>query len=226
MAPSGTERIQSLLANAAEERREMIRRQIIARGLRDEAVIAAVQSVPRELFVPPDLRSRAYEDCALPLGPGQTISQPFIVAYMTHHLDCTPAARVLEVGGGSGYQACILGRLVQEVHSVELDPALAADAARRAADLNITNVHFHAGDGSRGWPDAAPFDRILVTAACPGTPEPLIEQLAMGGAALMPVGDGDTQTLVRITKSPEGCREQDLIGCRFVKLLGAYGHPA
>jgi protein-L-isoaspartate(D-aspartate) O-methyltransferase len=201
----------------------MIRQQIVARGVRDSAVLDAMARIPRECFVPDDLQASAYDDSALPLGPNQTISQPYIVGFMTEQLACESSSRVLEVGTGSGYQASILACVAGLVHTVELDGGLAAAARQRFELLGLTNVHGHVGDGGGGWPGAAPYDRIMVTAACGLTPDPLVEQLADGGVLLLPVGAGETQTLIRLEKESTELRRTILIGCRFVKLGGRYG---
>ena len=203
----------------------MIETQIVARGIGDQAVLEAMRQVPRELFVPPGLREQAYEDRALPIGPGQTISQPYIVAYMTDHLAPTPRCNVLEVGTGTGYQAAVLAGLARVVHTVERDEALSAAAQRRLQALGISNVRCHVGDGSTGWEQFASFDRIMVTAGCPEVPQVLVEQLEIGGILVLPVGDIDTQTLVRVNKRRSGTVESSLIACRFVKMVGRCGWP-
>jgi protein-L-isoaspartate(D-aspartate) O-methyltransferase len=212
-----------LLAANAGRREAMISAQIVARGVHDAAVLAAMRALPRELFLPDDLRDQAYEDRALPIGPGQTISQPYIVAYMTEKLSLTRDCVVLEIGTGSGYQAGVLAQLASVVHTVEYDGGLSAVAQRRLVSLGIDNVRFHVGDGSMGLPEFAPFDRVMVTAACPDAPRVLVDQLAMGGIAVLPVGDEESQTLVRIEKRESGTVETSLLQCRFVKLLGKYG---
>jgi protein-L-isoaspartate(D-aspartate) O-methyltransferase len=220
-----TSAIAEMLHSSAREREAMVREQIMARGIHGGGVLAAMRSVPRELFVPEEFRDEAYADRALPIGPAQTISQPFIVAYMTHHLDVLPGDRVLEVGTGSGYQAALLARLVRSVDTIEYDAALSAAARDRLALLGIDNVNFHVGDGSVGLPEAAPFERIIVTAGSPAVPEPLIEQLVEGGVLIAPIGEADTQSLVRISRRGGQTHEEHLLDCRFVKLLGRYGWP-
>lgn len=204
-------------------RRTMIERQIHARGVRDERVLAAMTRVPREEFVPPEAREAAYEDCALPIGWGQTISQPFTVAYMLQALELKGTERVLEVGTGSGYGAAVLSFLADEVHTVELLPQLAEQAASRLQALGYLNVHVHVGDGSLGWPTEAPFDAIVVTAAAELIPPPYQAQLVMGGRLVLPVGDITCQSLARLIKTPEGFSRDDLGGFMFVPLLGQYG---
>lgn len=201
----------------------MIREQIAARGVRDQSVLAAMRAVPRELFVPESLRVQAYDDCALPVGPQQTISQPFIVAYMTQQLAPTTNSHVLEIGTGTGYQAAILAKLAGTVDTIEYDADLAEQARLRLARLGLTNVRCHVGDGSLGLAKAGPFDRILVTAGCPEVPSQLVAQLKIDGELIAPVGSDQMQTLLRVTRRTGGWREQWLLACRFVKLLGRYG---
>ena len=205
----------------------MVREQMRARGIRDERVLAAFEQVPRERFVPPGEVSFAYEDRPLPIGQGQTISQPYIVAYMTAHLDPQPGCRVLEIGTGSGYQAAILAALGLEVYSVERIAELSASARDVLADLGLLpRVRLRVGDGSLGWPGAAPFERILVTAGAPGVPPALVDQLADAGTLLVPVGDERTQQLVRVTRDGTNLRYEKLLGCRFVRLIGGQGWSA
>ncbi|MCP4591318.1 MAG: protein-L-isoaspartate(D-aspartate) O-methyltransferase [bacterium] len=198
----------------------MVREQLIGRGITDEQVLAAMASVPREEFVSARLRASAYEDSALPVGPGQSISQPYIVAYMSEKLEVAPGQRILEVGSGTGYQAAILSAMGAGVDSIEADPQLARAAQNRLRRLSIRGVRFHYGDGSLGLPPASPFERIVVTAGAPRIPPPLIEQLAEGGRLIVPVGSAERQVLLCVVK--RGCRttEHPLIPCRFVKLIG------
>lgn len=212
-----------LLPRSRELRERMIETQIVARGVRDRRVLDAIRRVPRELFVPSDHIDQAYDDCALPVGPGQTISQPYIVAYMTQQIDAAGVDTVLEIGTGTGYQAAILAQLARRLVTVELDAGLSAAAEDRLRRLGISNVSFHVGDGSEGWREAAPFGRILVTAGCPTVPAPLVEQLEEDGVLIAPVGDTDAQSLVRIYKRAGKVIESALIGCRFVKLIGHFG---
>jgi protein-L-isoaspartate(D-aspartate) O-methyltransferase len=197
----------------------MVREQIVARGVQDARVLEALARVPRHELVPAELREHAYQDRPLAIGFGQTISQPFVVAYMTEQLDLDGSERVLEVGTGSGYQAAVLAELAREVWSIEIVPELAARASADLARLGYTNVHVRAGDGYRGWPDEAPFDAIIVTAAPGHVPEPLVEQLAVGGRMVLPVGSFE-QELLRIERTAEGLREERLIGVRFVPMRG------
>lgn len=204
-------------------RREMVARQIRDRGIRDARVLDAMQSVPRHLFVPPAHIDAAYGDKALPIGEGQTISQPFMVAAMAAALSLEGHERVLEVGAGSGYQAAVLSLLAREVIAVEKQSALAASARERLATLGYTNVRIEEGDGSAGWPSSAPYDAILVPAAAPAVPQPLIDQLADGGRLVIPVGPAAHQELLRIVKRNGRTAQQSLCACRFVPLLGRFG---
>jgi protein-L-isoaspartate(D-aspartate) O-methyltransferase len=208
---------------AARER--MVARQIRARGIGDERLLATMQTVPRHAFVPSSHLRSAYEDQPLPIGEGQTISQPYIVAAMTDALSLTGTERVLEVGAGSGYQAAVLSRLAREVIAIESQPGLIEAARMRLADLGYTNVRIEEGDGSAGWPPDAPYDAILVAAAAPSVPPPLVEQLADGGRLVIPVGAPDEQELLRIQKTANGIARKSICGCRFVPLLGRYGWP-
>lgn len=188
----------------------------------DAAVIAAMRSVPREAFVPPALRPQAYRDSPLPIGQGQTISQPYIVAVMSHLAGVDAGDRVYELGTGSGYQAAVLGAMGVEVYSVEIVPELAERAAATLTELGYDQVHVRAGDGYLGWPEAAPFDAVVVTAAHPEIPQPLIEQLKVGGRLVMPVGGiGEIQQLTVLTKQADGrLQEQALLPVRFVPVTG------
>jgi len=201
-------------------RHGMVRSQIRGRGVTDRRVLAALASVPRHLFVPATLAHAAYDDGPLPIGHGQTISQPYIVALMTAALAPRRTYRVLEIGTGSGYQAAVLARIVREVHTVERLAPLAAAAEERLAHLGCRNVVFHVGDGSEGWPDAAPFDGILVSAAAPAIPGPLLDQLAPGGHLVVPVGDLGMQTLTVVERNADGLRTRTEGACRFVPLIG------
>jgi len=192
-------------------------------GIRDERVLRAVEQVPRQLFVPPSLRGEAEADRPLPIGFGQTISQPFIVAYMTEALQLTGSERVLEVGSGSGYQTALLALLAREIFSIEIVPELAARAAEVLHGvMRLTNVHLRVGDGRRGWPEEAPFDRILVTAAPATVPEALEGQLAPGGRMVIPVGpDPELQNLRLFQRGNDGLSATaDLLPVRFVPLTG------
>ena len=204
-------------------RRRMVQEQIVRRGVSDPRVLAAMTDVPRERFVPPNHIGDACDDAPLPIGHGQTISQPFIVAYMTAQLDLQDHHTVLEIGTGSGYQAAVLARLCGRVVSIERIDELRATAAARLDELGVTNVTVHAGDGSTGRPDDAPFDRIIVTAGAPEVPRALRDQLAEDGVLIAPVGERKEQVILRLTKHRERITETALIRCRFVKLIGAQG---
>ncbi len=206
----------------AAARAAMVRTQIIARGIEDPRVLEAMSAEPRHLFVPPDQRAAAYEDTPLPIGFGQTISQPYIVAYMTETLNVLPDHRVLEIGTGSGYQAAVLARLAKAVYTVEIVPALAERARRTLRELGHHNVWVRTGDGYEGWPAHAPFDRIMVTAAPDQVPQPLVDQLAVGGRLIAPVGTF-YQQLVIVTKTPEGITSRATIDVRFVPLVRGAG---
>jgi len=204
----------------AELRRNMIDRHIRPRGVQDERVLAAIRRTPREIFVPESLRASAYEDRALPVGHGQTISQPYIVAYMTEQLAPTEGCRVLEIGTGTGYQTALLAALCKEVFTVERIEALQREATARLTSLGVTNVHPSIGDGSVGLPEFAPYDRILVTAAAPRVPAKLVSQLADDGRLVIPVGGRHEQTIVRVVRLGSRHVETPLLACRFVKLIG------
>jgi protein-L-isoaspartate(D-aspartate) O-methyltransferase len=207
-------------AELTRARRAMVEEQIEARGVADPRVLEAMSTVPRHEFVPEEYRSLAYEDRPLPIGSGQTISQPYVVALMTELVAPEPGDRILEVGTGSGYQAAVAARLVAEVYSIELLPALARTAAERLRRLGVTNVSVRAGDGYLGWPERAPFDGILVTAGADHVPEPLIEQLALGGRMVIPVGEAAGEQVLRVLeKLPNGeVRTEDVLPVRFVPL--------
>jgi protein-L-isoaspartate(D-aspartate) O-methyltransferase len=208
--------VSSQRADAHEQRRlEMVERQIASRGVTARRVLDAMRTVPRERFVPPELASRAYDDSPLPIGLGQTISQPYIVAYMTELLRTEPDHRVLEIGTGSGYQAAILGSLAREAYTIEIVPALARRAAVVLKELGYGNVHVREGDGYAGWPEEAPFDRILVTAAPETIPQALLDQLAPGGVLVAPVGS-TTQWISVVEKTGHGIIERRTIPVRFV----------
>jgi protein-L-isoaspartate(D-aspartate) O-methyltransferase len=206
-------------------RRRMVVDQIRRRGVRDERVLAAMEEIPRHLFVPSAIRAKAYDDGPLPIGEGQTISQPFIVAEMTEALRLTGVEKVLEIGTGSGYQTAILAKLARRVVTVERIPSLASDAARRLRDLGFANVEFVTGDGTLGCPAHAPFDRILSAAASPSVPPPWLEQLEEGGIIVLPVGGRFSQDLMRVTKSGGKQRVEILGACIFVPLIGRHGFP-
>ncbi len=201
----------------------MIQMQLRRRGITDVAVLAAMESVPRHEFVPREFREKSYEDVPLPIGDGQTISQPYIVAAMTAPLHVKPGDRVLEIGTGCGYQAAILSRLAGEVFGVERRPELALSASARLERLGYANVHVHCGDGTLGMPDVAPFEAILVAAAAPAIPQPLLAQLAEGCRMIVPVGYAEHQELQLIEKRGKSVRITTLEGCRFVPLVGYHG---
>ena len=202
------------------QRAEMVEKQLRRRGILDTSVLAAMLAVPRHEFVPAELRSRAYEDLPLPIGGGQTISQPYIVAAMTLALRPESSDRALEIGTGCGYQAAVLSLLAKEVFTIERRPELASTASEKLANLGYHNVHVHCGDGTLGLPEFAPFDAILVAAAAPAAPGPLLAQLAEGGRMIIPVGDADNQELQLIEKQAGGFSTKILEGCRFVPLVG------
>ncbi|MBL6991764.1 MAG: protein-L-isoaspartate(D-aspartate) O-methyltransferase [Bacteriovoracaceae bacterium] len=197
----------------------MIKSQIIARGISNPQVIKALEKIPRHLFVPPKLREQAYGDYPLPIGHGQTISQPYIVAYMTQKAGLKPTDRVLEIGTGSGYQAAILSQIVKEVYSIEILKELSMSAKIVIDELKLSNIHLKVGDGYLGWSEHAPFDAIVVTAAPSKIPAPLIEQLKMGGRLIIPVGDFH-QELVLLTKTKNGMEKKTLLPVRFVPMTG------
>ena len=206
------------------ERVRMVAAQVAARGVRDGAVLEAMRRVPRHTFVAPELWERAYEDTPLPIGEQQTISQPYMVAVMSEALAARAGERILEVGTGSGYQTAILAELGARVVSLERIPALAARAERVLGQLGyLDRVTLVVGDGTLGWPAAVPYDGIIVTAGAPHIPRPLVEQLAPDGRLVLPIGEEDVQTLVRLRRGPEGLVEEYLGECRFVRLLGSHG---
>jgi protein-L-isoaspartate(D-aspartate) O-methyltransferase len=202
----------------------MIQQQVVERGIRDERVLDALRNVPRDRFFPDDAQAEAYADRAAPIGHGQSISQPYIVALMTRHLDVSAGQNVLELGTGSGYQTAILSRLAGEVYSVERVKPLLDEAFERVLSLGARNVHFRHGDGTLGWPEAAPFDRIVITAGAPVLPKVLLQtQLKDGGIAVLPVGPQDEQMLVEVHKRGNELETVDVCPCRFVKLIGEEG---
>lgn len=205
--------------NFDRARSQMVERQLRDRGIEDPAVLAAMQRVPRHRFVPSDLVELAYQDSPLPIGYDQTISQPYIVAYMSEVAQIAPGDRVLEIGTGSGYQAAILAQLAREVYTIEIIPELAASASATLQELGYENIEVKAGDGYRGWPEAAPFEAIVVTAAPDRVPQALIEQLAIGGKLVIPVGTS-VQQMTIITKTEEGIVEEQTLPVRFVPMTG------
>jgi protein-L-isoaspartate(D-aspartate) O-methyltransferase len=204
---------------AAAERAGMVDAQIVARGVRDARVIAAMRELPRHAFVPAEMVPFAYEDRPLPIGYDQTISQPYIVAVMSELAELSSADKVLEIGTGSGYQAAVLARLCREVYTIEILEPLARRAQETLAQLGVQNVHVRAGDGFQGWPEQAPFDAIVVTAAPPEIPEPLKRQLGPGGKLVIPVGTA-LQELRVLTRSEQGFAEQRVLPVRFVPMTG------
>ena len=201
----------------------MVDTQIVARGVRDQAVVAAFRRVPRHEFVDATHEEQAYEDHPIPLGKGQTISQPYMVALMTQELKPAPTSRVLEIGTGSGYQTAILAEIAGEVYTVERLPALSERAQDALTRLDYTNVHFRVGDGTLGWPEHAPFDRIIVTAGGPRVPPSLSDQLTVDGILVIPVGDTFHQKLNVVTRTEGGIDKRTVCGCVFVKLIGKEG---
>jgi protein-L-isoaspartate(D-aspartate) O-methyltransferase len=212
------------VADFATLRARMVERQLRRRGIADERVLAAMGEVPREAFVPPRLRHRAYDDSALPIAEGQTISQPWIVAAICQALELSGSERVLEVGTGSGYSACVLSLLAAEVVSVERHQALALTARETLASLAVTNVELSIGDGSRGIPERAPFEAIAVHAVAPAPPPALVSQLAEGGRLVVPIaGDETTDLLTVLRRHGENLEAETIAPCRFVPLLGEEG---
>jgi protein-L-isoaspartate(D-aspartate) O-methyltransferase len=210
--------------NLDTKRLRMVDDQIARRGVKDPLVLDAMRTVKRHLFVPDDQIGHAHEDYPLPIGHGQTISQPYIVAVMTEQIEPRKDSKVLEVGTGSGYQAAVLAHICREVFTVEAMAGLADAARLRLEDQGYRNVRYRVGDGSLGWPEEAPFDGILVTAAAPEVPGPLREQLRVGGVIVIPLGDRLYQDLVRARKvSEDGWEQETLFPCAFVPLVGEYG---
>jgi protein-L-isoaspartate(D-aspartate) O-methyltransferase len=204
----------------ARARERMVTETIVARGVDDTLVLSAMRRVPRHLFVPAELVSDAYADHPLPIGEGQTISQPYIVAIMTELLRLRPGDKVLEIGTGSGYQAAVLAEITKPVYSIEIVDSLARSAAERLKALGYTTVEVRSGDGYRGWPEVAPFNAIIVTAAPDHVPQPLLDQLAPGGRLVLPVGE-ESQELRRITKRQDGTlADEEIIPVRFVPMTG------
>jgi protein-L-isoaspartate(D-aspartate) O-methyltransferase len=205
-------------------RERMVGRQLRARGIEDEEVLRAMGRVPRELFVPDAERKRAYGDAALPIGHGQTISQPYMVAVIVEALTVRPGSRVLDVGAGSGYQAAVLAELGAEVVAIERIPELAAQARANLAAAGFEGVEVVVGDGTLGWPERAPYDGIAVAAAAPAFPQTLYEQLRPGGRLVVPIGGPRAQRLEVIVRSPEGPAVLHSVPCRFVPLVGEEGY--
>jgi protein-L-isoaspartate(D-aspartate) O-methyltransferase len=206
-----------------ELREHMVRTQLVPRGIKDERVLEAVRKVPRHLFVDESMQYRAYDDMALSIGEGQTISQPYMVAVMTELLELKGHERVLEVGTGSGYQAAVLSELAKEVYTIERIAALAERTEERFRSLGYHNIHIRVADGTLGWPEEAPFDGIIVTAGTPKVPDPLSEQLSENGILVAPVGDRFSQQLIKMKKIKGTIKEEYHTPCVFVPLIGKYG---
>ena len=204
-------------------RKRMVDEQLAARGIGDRRVLSAMATTPRHVFVDEALRERAYDDHPLPIGLGQTISHPYTVALMTEALELQGTERVLEIGTGSGYQTAILAKLCANVFSIERIAALATRARRVLDQLSLYNVALRVGDGTIGWNAEAPFDAIIVTAGTPQLPRPLLSQLRAGGRLVVPIGEEDSQALLRLRVDASGVTEEYIGDCRFVKLLGRYG---
>lgn len=207
----------------AVARRRMVEQQLRARGIHDRHVLRIMEAIPRHLFVDDTLVARAYSDHALPIGEDQTISQPYMVALMTQALDLTGEEKVLEIGTGTGYQTAILAELADRVFTIERIPSIAAAAKERLDSMGYTNIVSRCADGTLGWREMGPFDRVLVTAGAPKIPGFLEEQLVPGGVAVVPVGVRENQSLVKLTRTPEGLTQRILCGCTFVPLIGREG---
>jgi protein-L-isoaspartate(D-aspartate) O-methyltransferase len=204
-------------------RKRMVDEQLVARGIQDRRVLSAMATTPRHVFIDEALRERAYDDHPLPIGHGQTISHPYTVALMTEALELQGTERVLEIGTGSGYQTAVLARICANVFTIERIAALATRARRVLDHLSLYNVALRVGDGTIGWNAEAPFDAIIVTAGTPQLPRPLLSQLRAGGRLVVPVGEEESQSLLRLRVDASGVTEEYIGDCRFVKLLGRYG---
>ena len=220
LATSGCQKQSTSTAEFVAERQKMVEQQLRPRGIHDERVLMAMMKVPREEFVPENLRDQAYQDSALPIGHDQTISQPFIVAFMIEQLRPRPSDRVLEIGTGSGYETAVLAELVKEVYTIEIVELLAKDASARLAQLDYTNAHVKMGDGFQGWPEVAPFDSIIVTCAPDKVPQPLTQQLKDGGRMIVPVGSGLDQQLYLLEKKNGQLAQTAILPVRFVPMVG------
>ena len=220
LAASGCQKQPALTSEFAGERQKMVEQQLKPRGVRDERVLTAMGKAPREEFVPENLRAQAYSDSALPIGHDQTISQPFIVAFMTEQLRLQSNDRVLEVGTGSGYQTAVLAELVKNVYTIEIIEPLAKEASARLARLGYSNAHVKTGDGFQGWPEVAPFDAIIVTCAPDKIPPPLTQQLKDGGRMIVPVGTGIDQQLFLLEKKNGQLAQTAILPVRFVPMIG------
>jgi len=218
IAAAGCGQKSTATSDFAAQRQRMVTEQLKARGISDERVLNAMNKVPREEFVPPDSRAGSYEDGPLPIGYAQTISQPYIVAFMTEQLRLKPSDRVLEIGTGSGYQAAILAELMSQVYSIEIVEPLAKNAEATLQRLGYENVHVKIGDGYKGWPEAAPFDAIIVTCAPDRVPQPLVDQLKDGGRMVIPVGDRIAQELYLLEKKNGQLKQSATLPVRFVPM--------
>lgn len=207
----------------SEDRSRMVEAQLAVRGIIDKRVLDAFRKVPRHIFIKETLQNDAYNDFPLPIGCGQTISQPYMVALMTQCMELKGTERVLEIGTGSGYQTAILAELAKDVYSIEKHDELAVNARRALGGLGYTNIHINVGDGTLGWSEFSPYDAIIVTAGAPRVPKPLKEQLAEGGRLVIPVGDSYSQVLTVIKKEKGTFKEEQICGCVFVPLVGKYG---
>lgn len=210
-------------SNPEIARRRLVEVILPEAGIQDPRVLGAFQQVPRHDFVEEALQLRAYEDTSLPIGNGQTISQPSTIAYIVMALELKGTERVLEIGSGSGYQTAILASLVANVYTMERIPSLSKLAWKRLDSLGFSNVAIRTGDGTYGWPDQAPYDAILVSAGSPQIPKHLVEQLRVGGRMVIPVGGNDSQRLLRVVRRPSGVDQEELDPCQFVKLIGKFG---
>ena len=220
IATTGCHRGPASNSEFTAERQQMVEQQLKPRGIRDDRVLAAMAKVPREAFLPENLRPQAYADTALPIGHDQTISQPFIVAFMTEQLRPKSSDRVLEIGTGAGYQCAVLAELVKDVYTIEIIEPLAKDASARLSRLGYSNAHVKIGDGFQGWPDVAPFDAIIVTCAPNKVPQPLMQQLKDGGRMIIPVGSGLDQQLYLLEKKDGQLAERAILPVRFVQMAG------
>jgi protein-L-isoaspartate(D-aspartate) O-methyltransferase len=212
-----------MMMDLNKAREKMVREQLVPRGITDQRVLAAMGKVPRHFFIEEALRGEAYNDNPLPIGERQTISQPYIVALMSQAMELRGTEKVLEIGTGSGYQTAILAELARKVFSIERVRPLFQRARRILDELKYFNVVLKVYDGTQGWPEEGPFEAIMVTAASPEVPSPLLDQLALNGRLIIPVGDRYSQTLKKILKTEKGYEEEDLGGVRFVSLIGQYG---
>ena len=215
----GADRKPDSISERADEREAMVKMQLSSRGIRDKLVLEAMHQVSRHLFIPESHRREAYADHPVPIGFRQTISQPYIVAFMTEALELRPEDRVREIGTGSGYQAAILGELAREVFTIEIIPQLGERSKELLARLGYKNIQVRTGDGYKGWPEEAPFDAIIVTAAPPQVPQPLLDQLKVGGRMIIPVGEFN-QGLILITRTVKGYERRNVLPVRFVPMTG------